>query len=212
MHRYFIKTPWLVKKFFPHYVWHMPATGKKQVYLTFDDGPHPQITPWVLDELKKYNALATFFCIGKNVAAHIEIYQRILDEGHAVGNHTHNHLNGWKVSMDEYLENIEQAAQFIKSNLFRPPYGRIKNGCSAQLAAAMHTNAHVIMWDVLSADFDASFSPGQCLQHVLKNVEPGSIIVFHDSEKAQKNLEYVLPKTLDYLSEKGFLCSPIKLA
>ena len=162
--------------------------------------------------MKKYHALATFFCIGKNVAAHTEIYQRIWDEGHAVGNHTHNHLNGWKVPLDEYLKNIDEAAQLIKSNLFRPPYGRIKNGCALQLATAMHMNAHVIMWDVLSADFDASFSPEQCLQHVLKNVEQGSIIVFHDSEKAQKNLEYVLPKTLEYLKENGYLCNAIKLA
>ncbi len=211
MHRYFIKTPWLVKKFFPQFMWRMLATGKNEVYLTFDDGPHPQITPWVLDELKKHNALATFFCIGKNVAEHTEIYQRILDDGHAVGNHTHNHLNGWKVPIDEYLKNIEQAAQLIKSNLFRPPYGRIKMACASQLDEAMHTNVHVIMWDVLSADFDIHFSPEKCLQHIINNVVPGSIVVFHDSEKAQRNLRYALPKTLEYLAEKGFLCSRIEL-
>src|SRR5688572_18498291 len=153
MHRYFIKTPRLVKKLFPNYIWSFPASAN-EIYLTFDDGPHPTITPWVLKELKRFDAMATFFCIGKNVCQYPEIYQQILDEGHAVGNHTHHHLNGWKTEEKLYLEDIEEASKWIRSNLFRPPYGRIRSKQAQQITSALHsTNARIIMWDVLSADF-----------------------------------------------------------
>lgn len=212
MHKYFIKTPWIVKKIlFPNYVWSLSA-NENAVYLTFDDGPHPTITPWVLNELKRYEAAASFFCIGNNIEKHPEIYQRILEEGHATGNHTHHHLNGWKTKDEIYLNDVSKAGQLIKSNLFRPPYGRIKNTQAKNISDALQTNAaRIIMWDVLSADFDSSFSPQQCLSNVLENVSAGSIIVFHDSEKAFSNLKYVLPETLMSLNREGFRFKKIEL-
>lgn len=210
MHKYFIKTPWIVKKFFPAYIWNFP-TDKKNVYLTFDDGPHPSITPWVLDQLAQYNAEASFFCIGNNVEKFPGIYEEILKRNHAVGNHTYHHLNGWKTDDENYLSDISKASQIIRSNLFRPPYGRIKNRQAKQIAGAMQTDsAKIIMWDVLSADFDSSFSPAQCLENVLENFSSGSIIVFHDSEKAFNNLKYALPKTLEFLQEGEFRCKKIE--
>jgi peptidoglycan/xylan/chitin deacetylase (PgdA/CDA1 family) len=204
MHRYFIKTPWIVKKVFPDYVWSLPA-GEKDVYLSFDDGPHPVITPWVLDELKKYDAKATFFCIGKNVQAHGEVYERILLEGHSTGNHTQNHLNGWKTDAKEYLDDVAQAAKVIRSNLFRPPYGKIRAKQAKLVAGAMQVKeAKIIMWDVLSADFDSTYSPQQCLDNVIQNVRPGSVVVFHDSVKAEKNLKYILPSILSELGGSGY--------
>ena len=202
MHKYFIKTPWLVKKLFPKYVWSLPAAND-EVYLTFDDGPHPQITPWVLEQLRAYDAKASFFCIGKNVNLYPAVYKQILAEGHAVGNHTQNHLNGWKVPPADYIANIKEAATCIQSSLFRPPYGRIKRKHLASLHTAMGTQAKVIMWDVLSADFDTSITPEQCADNVLKHTQAGSIIVFHDSEKAFKNLQYALPVVLQSLTERG---------
>ncbi len=210
MHKYFIKTPWLVKKIFPHYVWSFPAKNN-EVYLSFDDGPHAQITPWVLDQLKKYNAKASFFCIGKNVLQNPLVYERILTEGHAVGNHTQNHLNGWKVTEEEYLKDIKEASKTIETNLFRPPYGRINQNHLKNLNSAMGVDSKIIMWDVLSADFDQKTLPEDCLKNVIKNVEAGSIIVFHDSEKAYHSLNYALPKVLQFLNDKSFVCKEIKL-
>jgi peptidoglycan/xylan/chitin deacetylase (PgdA/CDA1 family) len=201
MHRYLIKIPWILKKIYPHYVWSIPV-AEKVVYLTFDDGPHPVITPWVLKELEKYGAKATFFCIGKNVSAYPEVYQQILDGGHAVGNHTEHHVNGWKVPEAYYFEEVEKAARLIKSHLFRPPYGRIKKRVGQRIRKQLHMQ--IIMWDVLSADFDASFSPEQCVRNVLSHAEIGSLIVFHDSEKAEKNLRYALPLVLESLKNRGF--------
>ena len=204
MHKYFIKTPWLVKKLFSSYVWSID-TEEKNIYITFDDGPHPTITPFVLDELKKYNALATFFCIGKNVALYPQVYERILQEGHATGNHTQNHLNGWKVNTKDYLENISEAAKLIKSKMFRPPYGRIKKSQAKELIGTNKNECvKIIMWDVLSADFDRTISPRHCLENVLKHATAGSIIVFHDSEKAFPNLSYALPEVLKKLSDGGY--------
>lgn len=203
MYRYFIKTPWLVRKLFSSYVWKMPSAGKT-VYLTFDDGPHPQVTPFVLDELKKYNASATFFCIGKNVLLHPEVYRRILSEGHSAGNHTHNHVNGWKVSAEQYIHNVAEAARVIHSGLFRPPYGKITPGQAKKIKEVLGPAARIIMWDVLSVDFDTELSGEDCLQNVLKNYSAGSVIVFHDSEKAFPRLQYALPGVLKALSGNGF--------
>lgn len=211
MHRYFIKTPWLARKFFPDYIWQLPTT-EKTVYLSFDDGPHPVITPWVLDLLQQYNAKASFFCIGDNVNKYPSVYQRIIDEGHAVGNHTYHHLNGWKTETSVYVDNIKQAAQLIHSNLFRPPYGRIRSAQAKQIAVAMKTpNARVIMWDVLSGDFDQSYSGQQCFMNVVQNLAAGSIIVFHDSEKAFRNLEFCLPAVLHYLQNEKYLMKKIEV-
>lgn len=211
MHKYFIKTPWIAKKLFSSYTWSLPA-NENAVYLTFDDGPHPTITPWVLEQLKQFDAKATFFCIGNNVDRYPEVYEKILEEGHATGNHTYHHLNGWKTGDQKYLDDISAAAQLIQSNLFRPPYGKIKNRQAKKIAGALHTNnGQVVMWDVLSADFDASVSQEQCLHNVIDNVSAGSVIVFHDSEKAFHNLKFALTNTLKYLKEEGFVCKKIEL-
>jgi peptidoglycan-N-acetylglucosamine deacetylase len=203
MKLYWIKTHKFVKKIFFNYVWDIPTRGKV-VYLTFDDGPTPKITDWVLHQLKINGAKATFFCIGKNIENNPEILNRIIEEGHSVGNHTFNHLNGWKTKTNFYIDNIKQKAEIYKlqSKLFRPPYGRIK---SNQAKFLLESGYKIIMWDVLSADFDKDISPEKCLENVTANLKSGSIIVFHDSEKAFKNLEYVLPKTLRFLEENGYI-------
>lgn len=202
--RYFVKTPWLLKKIFSSYCWSID-TSEKILYLTFDDGPHPTVTSFVLDELKKHKASATFFCIGKNVAAFPDVYKRILEEGHTVGNHTHNHLNGWKTKNQVYLEDISKASGYIDSSLFRPPYGRIKLSQSNRLSLFMKKqNTKVVMWDVLSGDFDLSISPEYCAENVLRSSKPGSIIVFHDSSKAFPRIKYALPKTLQFFGERGY--------
>ena len=211
MHTYFIKIPWIAKQLFPSYTWSID-TKEKEVFLTFDDGPHPVITPWVLEQLKTYNARATFFCIGKNVHEHPNIYARVLHEGHATGNHTYNHLNGWKVDIRAYLQDVTKAAALIQTNLFRPPYGRIKWKQARQINNALNRDdAKVIMWDVLSADFDQTITKEECLQNVLCNYTKGSVIVFHDSEKAFPHLQFVLPKLLEHLKQEGYLCSRIEL-
>jgi peptidoglycan/xylan/chitin deacetylase (PgdA/CDA1 family) len=211
MHKYFIKTPWIAKKVFSSYLWSLPA-DKKEVYLTFDDGPHPTITPWVLQQLNDFDAKATFFCIGNNVERYPETYQQILDEGHRTGNHTYHHLNGWKTKDERYLADIAKAAEIINSNLFRPPYGRVKNSQSKRIPDILqNTHSRIIMWDVLSADFDLSFSPEQCLNNVIENFASGSIIVFHDSEKAFRNLQYALPGTLEALNQLGFCFKTIEI-
>ncbi len=199
---YLAKTPKWVSKLFRDSIWEMPETSKA-IYLTFDDGPHPQITPFVLDELHKFGAEATFFCIGKNVAEHPGIYKRILDQGHTVGNHTHNHLNGWKTPNAKYLQNILEARNFIDSQLFRPPYGRITSK-QKKLLQQLNEPFTIVMWSVLSGDFDTNITPEKCLDNVLKNTKSGSVIVFHDSEKAFDRLRYTLPAVLKYFSEKGY--------
>lgn len=196
----------IAKIIYPKYTWKISSLEKK-VYLTFDDGPTPDITEWVLSELKKYNAKATFFCIGKNIEERPTIFKKILQDGHAIGNHTQNHLNGWKTNTTNYIENTKNCESVIatyvnkNNNLFRPPYGRIKKIQSNQL---LNLGYKIIMWDVLSKDYSKKISPEKCLKNVIENVRPGSIIVFHDSVKASQNLMYVLPKTLQYLSEQGY--------
>ncbi len=199
---YLVKMPRWIKKVYPKQIWDIPVE-KDELFLSFDDGPHPEHTAFVLDELKKFNAKATFFCIGKNVLSYPEIYRRIIEEGHAVGNHSFNHLNGWKTNDALYLENIEMAKQYIDSNLFRPPYGKITRFQVNQLLQKRYAYS-VIMWTVLSGDFDVSVSPQQCLENVLLNTKRGSIVVFHDSEKAQERLRFALPEVLKYFTEKGF--------
>lgn len=211
MHSYFVKTPWLVKKLFSSFVWDMPSE-KKEIYLTFDDGPHPTLTPWVLEQLKKYNAKATFFCVGNNVAKCPEVYEQILKEGHVTGNHTFNHVNGWKTSTKKYVEDVIAAAGYIKGNLFRPPYGKIGFEQARVVQKELGSgDGKIIMWDVLSADFDPDISSEQCLKNVIQHTVSGSIIVFHDSEKAQSHLSYTLPKVLAHFADQNFLFKAILL-
>lgn len=208
MKLYWIKTNSFIKNIFSNYIWNLPNPDNK-IYLSFDDGPTPKITEWVLEELKKYNAKATFFCIGKNIVDHPELFNKLISEGHKIGNHTFNHLNGWNTETTNYIDNVNLCESLIidkksenqKFQLFRPPYGKIKKSQSKKLRKLGYK---IIMWDVLSADFDQTISPEKCLNNVLQNVRSGSIIVFHDSVKAFKNLEYTLPITLEKLKEKGF--------
>ena len=179
------------------------APGGKKNLSSFDDGPHPAATTFVLDALKKYNAKATFFCIGKNVAAYPDVYKRILSEGHATGNHTHDHLNGWKAGDKLYFENISKASKYIDSSLFRPPYGRITRFQARQ--AAEKLGFTIVMWSVLSGDFDVAITPLKCWSNVKRAAGNGSIIVFHDSEKAMERMTYALTQTLDFFSESGFV-------
>ena len=204
---YLVKTPWLIKKLFPVGIWDIPAAANT-IYLTFDDGPHPQITPFVLEELRKYNAKATFFCIGNNVEKYKDTYEAILQQDHAVGNHTQDHLHGWNTSDDVYIKNIRQAQQHIQSNLFRPPYGRIKRR-QAALLRKLFPEMKIIMWNVVSADFDTNINSEKCTRNVLKHTKAGSMLVFHDSEKAFPRLLKTLPVVIKDLSERGFVFEKI---
>lgn len=217
MKPYLVKTPEFVQRMFPRRYW---ALSKKQhsVYLTFDDGPIPEVTPWVLSVLKKQQAKATFFCIGDNIQKHPEIFKTILEDGHNIGNHTYNHLNGRKTNSLNYINNVQKAEETILKfedvkppkymKLFRPPYGKLT---STQAKILQKNGYKIIMWDVLSADFDQTISEEKCLQNVLNNIQAGAIVVFHDSLKAEKKLRYVLPKILNYISEKGWDCRSIDI-
>ena len=205
---YFTKTPFWLKMLYPGCLWNYPASDGKKIYLTFDDGPHAAATPFVLDELKKYNAKASFFCIGKNVIAETAIYKRILTEGHRVGNHSFNHLNGWKTDNRVYIENIEKAHQQIDSDLFRPPYGRATAFQIRNLKEKL--NYKIVMWDVLSGDFDPSVNGQVAAERVIRTSKSGSIVVFHDSAKAFQVLQVALPVILAYFSGQGFSFETIK--
>ncbi len=173
---------------------------QKKIYLTFDDGPVPEVTPWVLDLLRQHDIKATFFCVGANVEKYPEVYKRILAEGHSVGNHTHNHLNGWETKSENYFDNIENCAQLVSTRLFRPPYGRMKRAQRAYLG----DRYSIVMWDVLSGDYDKSTSAEKCLENVVAHTRNGSIIVFHDSIKASQNLVYTLPRFIEHSLKEGF--------
>ena|SRR6218665_462573 len=196
---YLVRPSYLIKKLYPKAVWRKDPDRKK-IYLTFDDGPVPVVTEWVLDVLKEKNISATFFCVGENVEKNKAIFQRILQEKHAIGNHTYNHLNGWNTDTNQYIQNVEQCAAVAGTNLFRPPYGKLKKSQSARIAQRYS----IIMWDVLSGDYDKETSPEKCLSNVVKNVRNGSIVVFHDSYKAQEKVMYALPRFIDWAKENGF--------
>ncbi len=203
---YLAKTPQFFQSLFPNFVWRVP-TKEKVLHLTFDDGPVPEVTPWVLDQLKQYGAKATFFCVGDNINKHKEIFDRIIAEGHSVGNHSYNHLSGWSTDNIAYFHNVRYCASLIDSTYFRPPYGRIK----PTQAQFLQRHYKIIMWDVLSGDFDTTISKEQCYNNVINNAKEGSIIVFHDNIKALSNLEYALPKVLDSYSSLGYKFNPIQL-
>jgi len=225
MKPYLVKTPSLVKFLFRNWVWSF-SKKEKVIYLTFDDGPTPEITKWTLNLLNKYNAKATFFCIGKNVQEHPEIFEQIIENNHSIGNHTYNHFNGLKTTTADYLDNIKKTElTFLKnskletvtlslstslktsciegqnSKLFRPPYGKLRFSQSKKIKEKGYK---IIMWDVLSADFDTSISKEKCLENVIGHTTKGSIVVFHDSIKATEKLKFVLPQLLEYYSFKGY--------
>ncbi|MBZ9629986.1 polysaccharide deacetylase family protein [Salegentibacter sp. LM13S] len=236
MNPFFIKYPSILRILYPNRITQIKE--EKSIYLTFDDGPVPKITPWVLAELEKYDAKATFFCIGDNVRKNPKIFQLLITEGHSLGNHTFNHLNGWKNKTNAYVENVLKAEEILLENrtenrdnrdqnresgtkikesrrralenakpetinqkFFRPPYGKIKNSQATEL---VKLNYRIVMWDVLSGDFDERISEEKCFKNVIQNASAGSTVVFHDSQKAFKNLKYTLPKVLEYYAEKGF--------
>jgi peptidoglycan/xylan/chitin deacetylase (PgdA/CDA1 family) len=174
------------------------------LYLSFDDGPHPEATPFVLEQLAKFDAKASFFCIGKNVQLFPEIYGEIIAAGHVVGNHTQNHMNGWKNTTEKYIANIEEATKWIDSNLFRPPYGRISFSQIKALRLDPSLPQDIMMWDVLSGDFDTTITGEQCANNVIQHTGPGSIVVFHDSAKALDRLRIALPKVLAHFSKLGY--------
>jgi peptidoglycan/xylan/chitin deacetylase (PgdA/CDA1 family) len=204
---YLVKTPWLLKKFYPQLIWDADKRDRT-IYLTFDDGPIPIVTPFVLNILEQYKAKATFFCIGDNLNKHTDIFEKVKAAGHAIGNHTFNHLKGWDTADEVYFQNILKADELLNTSLFRPPYGRMKRS-QIKLLKQHNPGVKIIMWDVLSGDFDTGLSAEKCLQNVLKHTEPGSIIVFHDSLKAFDRLEYVLPKAMEAWKEKGYTFSAI---
>ena len=196
---YLVRTPELIKPFFKDLLWSVPnANGI--VHLTFDDGPIAEVTPWVLDRLKEFNAKATFFCIGRNAEREPGILARIREEGHSIGNHTYDHRNGWKTSQFSYLKSVQRCRSTIESELFRPPYGRI----TREQVIALRRHFRIVMWEVLSADFDRDLTGEQCYRNVMENVKAGSIVVFHDSLKAWDRLRIALPRVLYELAEKGF--------
>lgn len=211
---YLVKSPLLLKWYYSNLIWNMDRS-KKIVYLTFDDGPIPNVTDFVLNTLKSFEVKATFFCIGDNIIKHSAVFERLKTEGHKIGNHTFNHLKGWKTDDKTYLENFLKCQNLTQTNLFRPPYGKIKKSQINKLVNSWQLTVsnelktenrklQIVMWDVLSGDFDQNLSPEKCLQNVINNTENGSIIVFHDSLKAFDRLKYVLPKTIQYLSDKGY--------
>jgi len=199
MSMYFAKTPSIFQNYFPNFIWRIP-TSKKVVYLTFDDGPTPDVTPWVLEQLATYNAKATFFAIGEQIVKSPSLYQQVVAAGHSVGNHSYSHPNGWATDSISYFHNIRHCARLVNTSLFRPPYGRLM----PKQAQFLQRHYQIIMWDVLSGDFDPNISKEKCLANVTRNVKPGSIVVFHDNIKAKEKLEYTLPKILNHFSEKGY--------
>ncbi len=202
------RTPFFLPWFYPTLIWKIPTTAK-EIFLTFDDGPVPGPTEFVLDTLNKNNCRATFFSIGDNVKKHPVVYQRIINEGHIIGNHTFNHMKGWSYSDDEYFADIRKCDEALgfKAQLFRPPYGRIKRSQIKRLA-----QYEIIMWDVLTSDYSRSMSPERCLAGSIAATRSGSIVVFHDSLKAERNMTYVLPRYIDHFLKQGFLFKSIPLS
>ena len=196
---YLTRTPNFIQNLFPNFTWRVP-TEQKVAYLTFDDGPIPEITPWVLDQLDAYQAKATFFCVGENVTKHPDIFEMVVQRGHQVGNHTYNHLSGWSTDNMDYYHNVRKCAQLVKSSLFRPPYGRLK----PHQVQFLQRHYQIVMWDVLSGDFDPGTTLEQCYENVMSKVRNGSIIVFHDSIKAKEKMQYTLPLVLEELSSRGY--------
>lgn len=202
---YLVNAPFFLRWYYPKVTFNRSRKHKK-VYLTFDDGPIPEVTPWVLSVLREENVKATFFCVGENITKHPALFQELLDEGHQVGNHTYNHLRGWATDDSTYLNNIARCQALTQTRLFRPPYARAKK---SQLQA-LYPDYEVVFWDVLSGDFDVQLAPEKCYQNVMKHVRPGAIIVFHDNIKAIPRLQYALPKVITALKAQGYTFDILK--
>ncbi len=200
---YLVKTPWYLKTVYPSLIWDIKSDNT--LYLTFDDGPIPFVTDEVLSILKDYNAKATFFCIGENAKQNAHVLRRVEDAGHLIGNHTYHHHNGWKTENALYEKDVEDCDAILHSPFFRPPYGRI----GYQQIQDLKKKYSIIMWDVLSGDFDTAIDAGKCIRNVTENAVPGSIIVFHDSEKAKDRVLGALPEVLAYFSRKGYTFSAL---
>jgi peptidoglycan/xylan/chitin deacetylase (PgdA/CDA1 family) len=196
---YFVKAPFFLKWLYPGLTWHK-SRKEKCLYITFDDGPIPDVTPEVINILKKFDVKATFFCVGDNITRYPEIAKQLIDEGHKIGNHTFNHLKGWNHTFEKYTENVQKCQELTQTTLFRPPYGR----ATRKQLKYLKKQYEVIMWDVLSGDFDLHLTPQQCLNNVLKHTENGSIIVFHDNIKAIPRLLYTLPRALEQWKLEGY--------
>ncbi len=202
---YLVKTPVILSKLSSKLlVWKIETT-QPEIFLTFDDGPIPHLTMEILSILADYEAKATFFCVGENAQRNPQLVQRILNDGHAIGNHSHQHISGWDTPLTTYVNNVHEASKHISSKLFRPPYGQI----NYQQIKELKNDYRIIMWSVLSGDFDKNISPQQCLFHSLQAVQ-GDIIVFHDNHKAQENMLYALPRFLEHFTAKGFRFSTLK--
>lgn len=208
-----ISPPSVCRFMFPAMIWQMPE-GEKCLYLTFDDGPHPTITPQVLDILHKYNAKATFFCIGNNVQKYPETFELLKKEGHSIGSHTFNHENGWKTGTDDYVKSVIDANNLIHSNLFRPPYGKVRYSQIKKLRklASGEEPLNIVAWTVIAYDWDKGLTPEQVYNNVIDNVKDGAIIAFHDSGKAYPRMIEALPKVLDYFTGRGYSFKAITLS
>ncbi|HLP14146.1 MAG TPA: polysaccharide deacetylase family protein [Flavobacteriales bacterium] len=201
---YVSKTPAVVKALYSSLVWNMPR-NTNSVYLTFDDGPHPEITVEALTQLERYKAKGTFFCIGNNIEKFPHVFRQVAEKGHTIGNHTFNHVNGWKTNNREYYRNVLKCQALTNTKLFRPPYGKI----TREQTRVVSKRFDIIMWDVLAGDFDLRIGKEKCLDNVIKGIKPGSIVVMHDSEKAAEKMLYTLPRALDFIAEKGWKCEPL---
>jgi len=194
-----VRPPLLLQKIYPGALWRMNSKEKK-IYLTFDDGPVPGVTPAALSILKEFNIKATFFCVGENVQKHPEIFQQLISDGHSIGNHTFHHVDGWNTPTRAYLREVQHCAEFVSTKLFRPPYGRMR----PPQRKAIQRKYKIVLWDVLTYDFDKDLSGEDCLQLALKNSREGSVVVFHDSEKAKERMLYALPKYVEEMKKRGF--------
>jgi peptidoglycan/xylan/chitin deacetylase (PgdA/CDA1 family) len=196
---YLVKTPQFIQKLFPNFVWKVPTT-KKELYLTFDDGPTAEMTPWILEQLAEYDAKGTFFCVGQEIEKFPTHFQTIIDAGHTVGNHTFTHPNGWGAENISYFHDVRHCARLVNSTLFRPPYGKLM----PKQVQFLERHYEIIMWDVMSGDFDENITKEECLENVVSKAKEGSIIVFHDNLKSREKLQYVLPKVLKHYAELGY--------
>lgn len=194
------RIPGIFPILFPRWKWR-ENKEEKAVYLTFDDGPHPEITPWVIEKLALYKATATFFCVGENAEKYPDIIKLIEENGHKTGNHTQNHLKGWENADADYIDNVKKATAQLHGNLFRPPYGRIK---LSQAKKLRNQGFEIVMWSLLSCDYDPKLNRAKSLKKLMAYSQNGSIVVFHDSEKAFENLKFLLPAYLEFLKNKGF--------